>query len=62
MLTKSKPDYAKKFFAQAQVDADRRYKNYQFMAGRSDPKSVAVAPAPAPAVAPKPAATIAEHP
>jgi pyruvate-ferredoxin/flavodoxin oxidoreductase len=34
MLTKSKPDDAKKFFAQAQADADRRWKFYQFMAGR----------------------------
>jgi pyruvate-ferredoxin/flavodoxin oxidoreductase len=34
MLTKSKPDDAKKFFAQAQVDADRRWKFYQSMAAR----------------------------
>jgi pyruvate-ferredoxin/flavodoxin oxidoreductase len=34
MLTKSKPEDAKKFFAQSQVDADRRWKFYQFMAGR----------------------------
>jgi pyruvate-ferredoxin/flavodoxin oxidoreductase len=34
MLTKSKPDEAKKFFAQAQVDADRRWKFYQFLAAR----------------------------
>jgi pyruvate-ferredoxin/flavodoxin oxidoreductase len=34
MLTKSKPEDAKKFFAEAQVDADRRWANYQFMAGR----------------------------
>jgi pyruvate-ferredoxin/flavodoxin oxidoreductase len=32
MLTKSKPEDAKKFFAQAQVDADRRWKFYQYMA------------------------------
>ena len=38
MLTKSKPEDAKKFFAQAQVDADRRWKFYQFMAQR-DPKN-----------------------
>jgi len=31
MLTKSKPEDAKKFFAQAQVDADRRWKFYQYM-------------------------------
>jgi pyruvate-ferredoxin/flavodoxin oxidoreductase len=34
MLTKSKPDDAKKFFAQAQTDADRRWKFYQFLAQR----------------------------
>jgi pyruvate-ferredoxin/flavodoxin oxidoreductase len=34
MLTKSKPDDAKRFFAQAQVDADRRWADYQYMAGR----------------------------
>jgi pyruvate-ferredoxin/flavodoxin oxidoreductase len=34
MLTKSKPEEAKKLFAQAQVDADRRWKFYQFMAQR----------------------------
>jgi pyruvate-ferredoxin/flavodoxin oxidoreductase len=34
MLTKSKPEDAKKFFAQSQSDADRRWKFYQFMAAR----------------------------
>ncbi len=34
MLTKSKPEEAKKLFAQAQVDADRRWKFYQFLSGR----------------------------
>ncbi len=34
MLTKSKPDDAKKFFAQSQTDADKRWKFYQFMAAR----------------------------
>jgi pyruvate-ferredoxin/flavodoxin oxidoreductase len=34
MLTKSKPEDAKTLFAQAQVDADRRWKFYQFMAQR----------------------------
>ena len=43
MLTKSKPDDARKFFAQAQVDADRRWKFYQFMAQRD--QKVATAPA-----------------
>ncbi len=33
MLTKSKPEDAKQFFAQAQVDADRRWKFYQYLAG-----------------------------
>jgi pyruvate-ferredoxin/flavodoxin oxidoreductase len=53
MLTKSKPDDAKKFFAQAQVDAERRWKNYQAIAGRDL--------APTPAAAPKPAATVDQH-
>jgi pyruvate-ferredoxin/flavodoxin oxidoreductase len=34
MLTKSKPDDAKKFFEQSQIDAERRWKFYQFMAAR----------------------------
>ncbi|HYG24611.1 MAG TPA: pyruvate:ferredoxin (flavodoxin) oxidoreductase [Verrucomicrobiae bacterium] len=34
MLTKSKPEDAKRYFAQAQVDADNRWKFYQFMAQR----------------------------
>ena len=34
MLTKSKPEEAKKLFAQAQVDADHRWKFYQFLAER----------------------------
>jgi pyruvate-ferredoxin/flavodoxin oxidoreductase len=33
MLTKSKPEDAKKFFAQAQGDADRRWAYYQYLAG-----------------------------
>jgi hypothetical protein len=37
MLTKSKPEDARKFFAQSQVDADRRWKFYQFMAQRNPP-------------------------
>ncbi|MBC8094912.1 MAG: pyruvate:ferredoxin (flavodoxin) oxidoreductase, partial [Akkermansiaceae bacterium] len=45
MLTKSKPDDAKKYFAQAQVDADKRWKLYQSMAQR-DIKSPADSPAP----------------
>jgi pyruvate-ferredoxin/flavodoxin oxidoreductase len=52
MLTKSKPDDAKKYFAQAQADVEKRWKLYQFMAQR-DLKNNGV-PAPAgvkPAVA-----------
>ena len=43
MLTKSKPEDAKKFFAQAQVDADRRWKFYQFMQTRDLKPAVATA-------------------
>jgi pyruvate-ferredoxin/flavodoxin oxidoreductase len=50
MLTKSKPEDAKKLFAQAQTDADRRWKFYQFMQTRD------LKPAAAPA-APKPTST-----
>jgi pyruvate-ferredoxin/flavodoxin oxidoreductase len=56
MLTKSKPDDAKKFFAQAQHDAERRWKSYQLMAGRD------LSPAPAPAPAQRPATTVDQHP
>jgi pyruvate-ferredoxin/flavodoxin oxidoreductase len=45
MLTKSKPEDAKKFLAQAQVDADRRWKHYQYLAGR-DLKPAAPSPKP----------------
>jgi len=45
MLTKSKPEDAKKFFAQSQVDADRRWKFYQFMAKR-DPNTETASSAP----------------
>ncbi|MGA2245199.1 MAG: pyruvate:ferredoxin (flavodoxin) oxidoreductase [Verrucomicrobiota bacterium] len=34
MLTKSRPEDAKKLFAQSQVDADRRWRFYSFMAQR----------------------------
>jgi pyruvate-ferredoxin/flavodoxin oxidoreductase len=46
MLTKSKPEDAKKFFAEAQVDADRRVKYYQFMAARDmkTPEAAAAKP------------------
>jgi hypothetical protein len=54
MLTKSKPDDAKRLFAQAQTDAERRFKFYQYLAGR-DLKTP-------PAPAPKPQASIDQHP
>ena len=34
MLTKSKPEEAKKLFDMAQTDADRRWKFYEFLAKR----------------------------
>jgi len=46
MLTKSKPEDAKKFFAQSQSDADRRWKFYQFMAARDTKVDNAPVPAP----------------
>jgi pyruvate-ferredoxin/flavodoxin oxidoreductase len=46
MLTKSKPEDAKKFFAQSQVEADRRWKFYQFMAARDTKAETAPAPKP----------------
>jgi pyruvate-ferredoxin/flavodoxin oxidoreductase len=45
MLTKSKPEDAKKLFAQAQVDADRRWKFYQFLAQRETRPAASPAPA-----------------
>jgi pyruvate-ferredoxin/flavodoxin oxidoreductase len=54
MLTKSKPEDAKKFFAQAQTDAERRWKYYQYMAGRD------LKPAPAPQA--KPQTTVDQQP
>ena len=56
MLTKSKPEEAKKLFAQAQVDADRRWKFYQFMSGR-DTKAANGQPASL-----TPAATVDQQP
>ena len=56
MLTKSKPEDAKKFFAQAQVDADRRAKYYQFLAGRDYKAGTA------PVVPPKPQTSIDQQP
>jgi len=56
MLTKSKPEEAKKLFALAQADADRRWKFYQYLSGR-DMKAQN-----APAATPKPAATVDQQP
>ncbi len=56
MLTKSKPEDAKKFFAQAQTDADRRWAYYQYLAGLK-PGSGNGAGA-----QPKPAATVDQQP
>jgi pyruvate-ferredoxin/flavodoxin oxidoreductase len=49
MLTKSRPEDAKKFFAQSQVEADRRWKFYQNMATRD--LKAETAPATTPPVA-----------
>ena len=51
MLTKSKPEDAKKFFAQSQSDADRRWKFYQFMAARDTKAETAPPAAPKPVTA-----------
>jgi pyruvate-ferredoxin/flavodoxin oxidoreductase len=56
MLTKSKPEDAKKFFAQAQTDAEKRYAYYQYLAGTS-PK-----PGNGSATAAKPATTVDQQP
>jgi len=42
---KSKPEEAKKLFAQAQVDAENRWKHYQYLAG-VEPKPAAAVPKP----------------
>jgi len=49
MLTKSKPDDARRFFAQSQSDADRRWKFYQFLAQRDTKTETATGPASKPA-------------
>jgi pyruvate-ferredoxin/flavodoxin oxidoreductase len=56
MLTKSKPDEAKRLFARAQVDADRRWQFYQYLGGR-DLKTNSNG-----AASPKPAATADQQP
>jgi pyruvate-ferredoxin/flavodoxin oxidoreductase len=55
MLTKSKPEEAKKFFAQAQADADRRWKFYQFLAARDTKSGNGQLPS-------KPATTVDQQP
>ncbi|MFO1487652.1 MAG: pyruvate:ferredoxin (flavodoxin) oxidoreductase [Verrucomicrobiota bacterium] len=50
MLTKSKPEDAKRFFTQAQADSDRRLKFYQFLATRDTKPAVSAAPKPATSV------------
>jgi pyruvate-ferredoxin/flavodoxin oxidoreductase len=57
MLTKSKPEAAKQFFAQAQADAERRWRFYQFLGGRDYKTNDNQA-----ATATKPAATASEQP
>jgi len=54
MLTKSKPEDAKRFFGQAQTDVERRWKYYQYLAARDFKE--------APAPAPKPPTTIDQQP
>jgi pyruvate-ferredoxin/flavodoxin oxidoreductase len=55
MLTKSRPEEAKKLFAQAQADVGRRWKFYQFE------QTWDCKPAPAETVTPKIPATVNEH-
>jgi pyruvate-ferredoxin/flavodoxin oxidoreductase len=55
MLTKSKPEDAKRFFAQAQTDAERRWKYYQYLATRDAKNGAPAAPV-------KPAATVDQQP
>jgi pyruvate-ferredoxin/flavodoxin oxidoreductase len=38
MLTKSKPDLAKKYIEQAQTDAEMRFKHLQYLAARDGEK------------------------
>ena len=56
MLTKSKPEVAKQFFAQAQADSERRWQFYQYLGGR-DLKTNGNGHA-----APKPATTVDQQP
>jgi len=56
MLTKSKPEEAKKLFAQAQLDVERRWKFYEFLAKRDTKAGNGQA------AAPKPSATVDQQP
>ena len=56
MLTKSKPEEAKKLFAQAQIDVERRWKFYEFLAKRDTKAGNGQA------AAPKPSATVDQQP
>jgi len=59
MLTKSKPEAAKQFFAQAQADSERRWKFYQYLGGRDLKTNSNGATVTA---TPKPAATADQQP
>jgi pyruvate-ferredoxin/flavodoxin oxidoreductase len=50
MLTKSKPEDAKKFFAQVQTDSEKRWDYYQFLASRGAKPAAPAAPATPPAI------------
>jgi pyruvate-ferredoxin/flavodoxin oxidoreductase len=56
MLTKSKPEEAKRLFALAQADAERRWKFYEFLAKRDSKSGNGQAPTL------KPAATVDQQP
>ncbi|MBM3879404.1 MAG: pyruvate:ferredoxin (flavodoxin) oxidoreductase [Verrucomicrobia bacterium] len=62
MLTKSKPDDAKRFFAQAQKDADARWELYAYLAARKSKPSPPPAAASPAATAPAPATVAATAP
>jgi len=47
MLTKSKPEDAKRFFEQAQKDAEARWQLYSYMAARKPAAEAQPKPAPA---------------
>jgi hypothetical protein len=57
MLTKSKPEDAKKLWQQAQHDVDVRYRFYEYLAQRKSSKESAQTPA----SQPKPATKVADE-